>query len=105
MSRATDIQSKLNYWLGIKAQIKGDTVLVIDNQETENKFAYTTDFTNTQIGANGNDYSNTKLCPRFLFGTSGCIGARLDCLSVKLVYRIGLTTSMVHFIQEMGHCG
>ena len=36
---------------------------------------------------------------------SGCIGAGLDCDDVHLVCRIGLSTSILNLIQEMGRCG
>ena len=104
-SRASDIQQKLDSWLDSTSNIKGDSVLVIGDLETETKFAYTTEFTNTYYGANGNNYRNDKLCPRFLLGTPGCIGAGLDCAYVDLVCRVGLPSSLIHFIQEMGRCG
>ena len=40
-----------------------------------------------------------------MLGTSGCIGAGLDCDDLHLVCRIGLPTSVLNFIQEMGRCG
>ena len=39
-----------------------------------------------------------------MLGTPGCIGAGLDCSYVDLVCRVGLPTSIIHFIQEMGRC-
>ena len=39
-----------------------------------------------------------------MLGTSGCIGAGLDCDDVHLVCRIGLATSVLNLIQEMGRC-
>lgn len=80
-------------------------MLVIGNLETETKFAYTTRFTNTYYGIGGDTFTENSLCPRFLLGTPGCIGAGLDCASVNLVCRIGLPSSLIHFIQEMGRCG
>ena len=62
-AKATEIRNKLDTWLDMKSDIEGDTVLVVGNQETETKFAYTTEFTNTQFGSNGIKYSDTKLCP------------------------------------------
>ena len=41
----------------------------------------------------------------FLFGTPGCVGAGIDCDDVKLVFRIGFSTSILNFIQELGRCG
>ena len=104
-SRAADLQIKIDNWLDSKSSIKGDTILVIGDQETETKFAYTTEFTNTKFGGNDAPFSDDTLCPRFLLGTPGCIGAGLDCSSVNLVCRIGFPTSLLHFIQEMGRCG
>ena len=68
------------------------------------KFAYTTSFTNSTF-ISEQCYSNDKLCPRFLIGTPGCIGAGLDCSDVKLVKRIGLRISIIDMVQEMGRCG
>lgn len=104
-TKASEIQIKLDSWLDNKSNIPGDSVLVIGDQETETKFAYTTKFTNTVYGVNGENYSTATLCPRFMIGTPGCIGAGLDCSSVNLVCRLGFPTSLVHFIQEMGRCG
>ena len=104
-SQASGIQQKLDYWLDSTSNIKGDSVLVIGYLETETKFSYTTEFTNTYYGAGGIDYRNDKLCPRFLLGTPGYIGAGLHCASVDLVCHVGLPSSLIHFIQEMGCCG
>ena len=93
-SRAVDVRDKLDYWLDVKKTIPGDTVVVIGEQETETKFAYTTEFTNTYFGNGGELYSAHKLSPRFLLGTPGCIGAGLDCVFVNLVIRIGLPTRL-----------
>ena len=77
-TKASDVQVKLDSWLDNKTTIQGDTVLVFGDLETATKFAYTTEFTNTIYGINGKDYTTNKLCPRFMIGTPGCIGAGLD---------------------------
>ena len=58
--------------------VKGDSIIVIGNQETKLKYAFFTVFTNTTFPTE-ESISNTQLLPRFLIGTSGCIGAALDC--------------------------
>ena len=103
-TRLSKIQSRLDSWLDLKQTILGNTVLVIGDQETETKFVYTTELMNSYFGLGGKGYSSHKLCPQFLIGTPGCKGAGLDCMSVNLVCRIGLPTSLIHFIQGMGCC-
>ena len=78
--------------------------MVIGNQDTELKHVFTTEFTNTLYITN-EDYSTETLCPRFLIGTPGCIGAGLDCTAVVLVKRLGLPTGIIDFVQELGRCG
>ena len=104
-SKAKEVQTKLDHWLDSNESIEGDTVLVVGDLDTETKFAYTTRFTNSSYGVAFEPYSSERLCPRFMIGTPGCIGAGLDCNHVNLVCRIGLPTSIIHFIQEMGRCG
>ena len=98
------IQDKLDSFLDANETIKGDSVIVVGNQETELKYSYTTAFTNT-VFPNEEAYLKTKLSPRFLIGTPGCIGAGLDCDYVQLVTRIGIPSGIIDFIQEMGRCG
>ena len=102
--RAAECQDSLDHWLDVENKISGDTVLVVGNQDPELKFAFTTQFTNTKFSNQDND-DGTTFRPRFLLGTSGCIGAGLDCPDVHLVVRMGLPTSIINFIQEMGRCG
>ena len=102
--KAISLQEKLDAYLDRNESIKGDSIVVIGNQETELKYAYTTAFTNLEF-ATVESISSTKLCPKFLIGTLGCIGAGLDCDYVQLVTRIGFPTSIIDFIQEMGRCG
>merc|ERR1712151_1092565 len=91
--------------LDIENKYGGDSVLVVGSQDAELKFAFTTKFTNTKyVGDNSSQQSNS-LQPRFLIGTSGCIGAGLDCPDVHLIVRLGLPTSIINLIQEMGRCG
>ena len=104
-SRAKDIQEKIDSWLDSNDSIKGDSVLVVGDLETETKFAYTTKFTNSYFGVGGESFLSDNLYPRFLLGTPGCIGAGLDCSTVDLVCRVGLPSSIIHFIQEMCRCG
>lgn len=102
--RALECKESLDSWLDSKETIKGDSIVVVGNQQTELKFAFTTAFTNTPF--NGNDPNlNNDIQPRFLIGTSGCIGAGLDAMDVHLVMRIGLSPSLIDFVQEMGRCG
>lgn len=98
------LKPKLDAWLDSVDEIVGDSCLVIGNQERELKFAYTVAFTDTEILQS--DIDNPDIFyPRFLLGTSGCIGAGIDCSNVKHVMRIGMPTSITNFLQEMGRCG
>ena len=102
--RATQCQTELNNWLDTKDKLHGDTVLVVGDRDPELKFAYTTEFTNKNYDETIAKNSK-KLMPRFLIGTSGCIGTGLDCVDVHLVIRLGLSTNTINFIQEMDRCG
>ena len=97
------MKQKIDEWLDSTGDVIGDTVLVIGDQETELKIAYTTAFTatsNDEEQVNGNMFY-----PRFLLGTPGCIGAGIDSDMVNLVCRLGMSTSILNLIQEMGRCG
>lgn len=102
--KAMEIQTKLDSWIDNQQNVYGDTILVIGSHDTELKFAYTTHFTNTHF-SNNEDYQSDKLSGKILIGTPGCIGAGLDCSDVTVVCRLGLPTSIINFIQEMGRCG
>ena len=43
-----------------------------------------------------------KFTPCVLLGSSGCTGTGLDSDDVNLILRLGLPTSAMHLIQEMG---
>ena len=102
--RASQCKNELNNWLDTHNKLHGDCVLVVGDRDPELKFAYTTAFTNNTFDSTIPNTSNA-LQPRFLIGTSGCIGAGLDCSDVHLVMRLGLSTNITNFIQEMGQCG
>lgn len=99
-----DLQKQLDLFLDRTLDMKGDTVLVVGNLDTELKFSYTTDFTNTSFMSE-DQFKEDTLCPRFLIGTPGCIGAGLDCHHVNFVKRMGLPTSIIDMVQEVGRCG
>ena len=82
---------------------EGTTVLVIRSEDTISKQLYTLAFTKTWSRSDIEDSS--KFTPRILLGTSGCIGTRIDCDDVHLVIYLGLPTSILHFMQEMGRYG
>ena len=81
----------------------GTTVLVVGSEDVIRKQLYTLAFTKRWSNADIEDSS--KFTPRVLIGTSGCIGTGLDCDDVHLMLRLGLPTSLLHLIQEMGRCG
>ena len=97
------MKQKIDEWLDSTGEIIGDTALVIGDQETELKIAYTTAFTASTT--NVDQVNGNAFYPRFLLGTPGCIGAGIDSDMVNLVCRLGMSTSILNFIQEMGRCG
>lgn len=72
--------------------------------ETELKMSYKTASTNIPLDVSVPNTSNT-LQPRILIGTTGCIGAGLDCKDVHYILRMSTPSSIVALIQEMGRCG
>jgi hypothetical protein len=99
------MQCSFDDWLN-EVNIDGDSVLGVGDVKQELKYAYTIAFTckSTTIG-NSNNENGCLFNPKFLFGTSGCIGAGLDSDEVRLVLRLGMPTSLINLIQEMGRCG
>ena len=97
------MKQKIDEWLDSAGEIIGDTVLVIGDHETELKIAYTTAFTSSTT--DDDQVNENAFYPRFLLGTPGCIGAGIDCDLVNLVCCLGMSTSVLNLIQEMGRCG
>ena len=97
------LQTLLDDWLDTVEDFKGDTVSVIRYQETKLKLAYTVTFTMELSDHDRQD--DNVFYPQFMLGMPGCIGADLDYDDIHLVCRIGLWTSILHIIQEMGRCG
>ena len=74
----------------------------ISNQETEFKYVYTTELTDS-VFHTPQSYSPQKFSLGVILGTPGCICAvLLDCNNVQVVTRIGLQSSIIVFIQEVG---
>lgn len=101
--KAEKLQQKLDSWLDLNPGIIGDSILIVGSLETELKIFYTKEFTKkvNLVETKDNDF----FYARFLIGTSGCIGAGLDSDDVKYVIRLGMPTSVMNFIQEIGRCG
>jgi hypothetical protein len=102
LKKLEDMQYNFDNWLN-EVNIDGDSVLVVGDVEQELKYAYTIAFTDKK---NRNDNSNKDnegtFKPRFLFEMSGCVGAGLGSDEVCLVIRLGMPTSLINLIQEMG---
>jgi hypothetical protein len=99
------MQCNFDNWLN-EVNIDGKSVLVVGDVEQELKYVYTIAFTGKKNRNNNSNKDNgCTFKPRFLFGTSGCIGAGLDSDEVHLVIRLGMPTSLIDLIQEMGQCG
>ena len=89
-----------------KSLFKGDTLLIIGDQDPEVKHQsaqkFTMDMSNDAIE---DSIKSNEFHPRVLVATSSCIGAGLDSDAVYGVIRIGFPTSILNLVQEMGRCG
>ena len=98
------IQDEVRLWMtNPSSKIHGTTALVIGSEDTVRKQLCTVQFTSSFSNEEIED--PTVFTPRILIGTSGCIGAGIDCDDISLVARLGMPTSLMHLIQEMGRCG
>ena len=98
------IQDEVRLWMTDPSSIiHGTTALVIGSEDTVWKKLYTVQFTSSFSNEEIED--PTVFTPRILIGTSGCIGAGIDCDDISLVARLGMPTSLMHLIQEIGRCG
>ena len=98
------LQDDVRMWMTSPTEgFPGTTVLVVGSEDAIRKQLYTIAFTKKSTIDDIKDAS--KFTPRVLLGTSGCIGTGLDCDDVHLMLRLGLPTSLLHLIQEMGRCG
>ena len=95
------IQDEVRLWMTNPLSIiHGTTALVIGSEDTVRKQLHTVEFTSS--------FSNEQIedpavfTPRILIGTSGCIGACIDCDDISLVARLGIPASLMYLIQEMG---
>jgi hypothetical protein len=83
----TTIGDSLDNWLNeADNKIKGDTLLINGDLESEWKFFSSQKFTETSL-KNCSMINNETYFPRILIATSGCIGAGLDLSNVHLVVR------------------
>ena len=98
------LQDDVRMWMTSPTEgFAGTTVLVVGSEDAIRKQLYTIAFTKKSSKEEIEDTS--KFTPRVLLGTSGCIGTGLDSDDVHLMVRLGLPTSILHLIQEMGRCG
>ena len=99
-----EYQDKLMLYM-IENKYVGDAIIVEGSIHPELKGALATAFTEHTIDVHSLTYNDHRLYPRILLGTTGCIGAGLDCEHVRLVICNGIPTSIINFIQEIGRCG
>ena len=103
-SKLVGLEEDVRMWMTSPTDgFSGTTALVVGSEDAIRKQLYTIAFTKKWSTADIEDPS--KFTPRVLLGTSGCIGTGLDCDDVTLMVRLGLPTSLLHLIQEMGRCG
>ena len=79
-------------------EINGDAMLIVGDMESELKFESAKEFTKRLESVNEDIF-----CPRMLFGTPGHVGINYD--QVNTIIKVGLSTSVLSVIQEMGRCG
>ena len=102
--KVTESQDDVRQWMTCPTDGHvGTTALVVGKEDAVRKLLYTVAFTTTWSVEDINDAS--KFTPRVLLGTSSCIGAGLDSNDVHLAQRVGLPSSRLNLIQEMGRCG
>ena len=88
--RLTGLEDDVRMWMSSPIDgFVGITVLVIGSEDIISK----------------DIEDDTKFTPRVLLGTLECIGTGIDCDDAYLMIRLGLPTSLLHLIQEMGRCG
>lgn len=103
-TKLSGLEDDVRMWMTSPTEgYPGTTVLVVGNEDAIRKQLYTIAFTTKWTTHDIEDQK--KFTPRVLLGTSGCIGTGLDCDDVHLMVRLGLPTSLLHLIQEMGRCG
>ena len=97
----TTLQDEVRIWMtDPSAFVHGATALVVGGEDTIRKKLYAVQFTRRFETAD--IVTANMLTPRVLIGTSGCIGAGVDSEDITLVAHVGMPTSLMHFIQEMG---
>ena len=99
----TQIKDSVDNWLDHESPFLADTLLITGDVEPELKLACTEEFASPAYDDHINNID--LMSPRILFATATCIGAGLDCSSVFSALRLGLSSSILDFIQEMGRCG
>ena len=94
------LKESINSWLSTSLTFPGDTVLIVGDMESDLKYAYTKAFTTISYP----ECLDEVFYPRILLGTPGCIGVGIDCEYVSCVFRIGQSSSILDFVQELGRC-
>lgn len=94
--KLTKTQPKIEDLIDTDNNLDGDTVLIVGPMETELKLEYGKRFASSF--EDSDDIEDT-FNPRFLFGTPGCVGVRIDSENVKTVFRIRNSTSLLSLVQ------
>lgn len=100
-STVEHLKDSIDIWLDEENKTQGDTLLVNGTLEPELKLRHVQKF--TQLTSS--DIDEETFHPRILFATASCIGAGLDSSQVINAIRVGLPSSLIDLIQEMGRCG
>ena len=102
--KVTELQDDVRRWMTCPQEgYVGTTALVVGKEDVVRKLLCTAAF--TKLWSTEDIINSSQFTPRVLLGTAGCIGAGLDSDDVHLVQRIGMPTSRLNLIQEMGRCG
>ena len=98
------MQAKIELWLDMNDDIKGDALVINGGLKLEVKFASAERF--TRVIDNPEELLNNNLFfPRILLATAGSIDAGLDSPDVFSVCQAGFPTSIFEIAQELGQCG
>ena len=102
-SGAAKAKKELDTWLDMDRVFDGDVILIVGKQHFKLKVEKVTSFTKS---VNADELiKQDKLYPRVIAATSNFIGAGVDSNDVCIVKKLGMPSSKIEWMQEMGRCG
>ena len=88
----------------IDNEFVGDAITIKGKIYTKLKEAFSKLFASTSNQLDYIMFNNDALRPRILLGCAGCVGTGVDSDDAHAVIRVGFTTSIINFTQEMTRC-